>query len=96
LLLANLDQVTEDLAAGAIVVVTDVDIRIRLLPIPARAATHIRPCAQRHRSQAPGESTWAMRMSHSQRSSDDRPRLCGVRHLYSQTGRFYRPTTPSR
>jgi predicted nuclease of predicted toxin-antitoxin system len=31
----NLDQVTEDLAASAIVVVTDVDMRIRRLPIPA-------------------------------------------------------------
>ena len=34
LLLANLDQLTEDLLAGAIVVVTDVDLRIRRLPIP--------------------------------------------------------------
>lgn len=34
LLLANLDQVSDDLAAGAVVVVTDTDVRVRLLPIP--------------------------------------------------------------
>ncbi len=34
LLLANLDQLTDDLLAGAIVVVTDVDLRVRRLPIP--------------------------------------------------------------
>jgi len=34
MLLANLDQVAEDLHSGAIVVVTDTDLRIRLLPIP--------------------------------------------------------------
>lgn len=34
LLLANLEQVTDDLHAGAIVVVTDTDLRIRSLPIP--------------------------------------------------------------
>lgn len=34
LLLANLEQVTEDLVAGAVVVVTDVDLRVRRLPIP--------------------------------------------------------------
>lgn len=33
-LLANLDQVSEDLAAGAVVVVTDTDVRVRRLPIP--------------------------------------------------------------
>lgn len=33
-LLANLDQIAEDLHSGAIVVVTDADLRIRLLPIP--------------------------------------------------------------
>lgn len=34
LLLANLEQVSEDLARGAVVVVTDTDVRVRLLPIP--------------------------------------------------------------
>ena len=34
LLLANLDQIADDLAAGAVVVVTDRDLRIRRLPIP--------------------------------------------------------------
>jgi predicted nuclease of predicted toxin-antitoxin system len=34
LLLANLDQLMEDLVAGAVVVVTDVDLRVRRLPIP--------------------------------------------------------------
>nr|MBA3529350.1 DUF5615 family PIN-like protein [Propionibacteriaceae bacterium] len=34
MLLANLDQVAEDLRSGAVVVVTDADLRIRLLPIP--------------------------------------------------------------
>jgi predicted nuclease of predicted toxin-antitoxin system len=34
LLVANIDQVTEELIAGAIVVVTDVDLRVRRLPIP--------------------------------------------------------------
>ncbi len=34
MLLANLDQVTEDLRSGAIVVVTDADLRVRLLPLP--------------------------------------------------------------
>lgn len=34
LLLANLDQLTEDLLTGAVVVVTDVDLRVRRLPIP--------------------------------------------------------------
>lgn len=34
LLLANLGQVTADLAAGAVVVVTDIDLRVRRLPIP--------------------------------------------------------------
>lgn len=34
LLLANIDQVTDDLVAGAVVVVTDVDLRVRRLPIP--------------------------------------------------------------
>lgn len=33
LLLANLEQVAEDLLAGDVVVVTDVDLRIRRLPI---------------------------------------------------------------
>ncbi len=37
LLLANLDQLSEDLVAGAVVVVTDVDLRIRRLPIPPGA-----------------------------------------------------------
>jgi hypothetical protein len=31
--MANLDQLTEDLVAGAVMVVTDVDLRIRRLPI---------------------------------------------------------------
>lgn len=34
LLLANLDQVSGDLARGAVVVVTDTDVRVRRLPIP--------------------------------------------------------------
>lgn len=34
LLLANLDQVADDVDAGAIVVVTDQDLRVRRLPIP--------------------------------------------------------------
>ncbi|QDO88460.1 hypothetical protein FNH13_09000 [Ornithinimicrobium ciconiae] len=34
LLLANLDQVSEDLARGAVVVVTDTNVRVRQLPIP--------------------------------------------------------------
>jgi len=34
LLLANLDQLAEDLAAGSVVVVTNSDLRIRRLPIP--------------------------------------------------------------
>jgi hypothetical protein len=34
LLLANFDQIADDLAAGAVVVVTDTDLRIRRLPIP--------------------------------------------------------------
>ncbi len=36
LLLANLDQVSEDLAVGAVVVVTDTDVRVRRLPMPPR------------------------------------------------------------
>lgn len=39
MLLANLDQVADDLRSGAIVVVTDAELRIRLLPNPARALT---------------------------------------------------------
>lgn len=34
LLLANLGQVSDDLAVGAIVVVADTDVRVRRLPIP--------------------------------------------------------------
>lgn len=34
LLLANLDQVSDDLVTGAIVVVSDRDLRVRPLPIP--------------------------------------------------------------
>ena len=34
LLLSNLDQVADDLDAGAIVVMTDTDLRIRRLPLP--------------------------------------------------------------
>lgn len=34
LLLANLDAVSDDLDVGAVVVVTDTDLRIRTLPIP--------------------------------------------------------------
>ena len=33
-LLANLDAVSDDLGAGAVVVITDTDLRIRTLPIP--------------------------------------------------------------
>lgn len=34
LLLANLAQVTDDLDSGAVVVITDTDLRVRQLPIP--------------------------------------------------------------
>lgn len=37
LLLANIDQVIDELTAGAMIVVTDVDLRIRRLPIPPGA-----------------------------------------------------------
>src|SRR5262245_53538993 len=34
LLLSNLDAITEDLTSGAVVVITDTDLRVRTLPIP--------------------------------------------------------------
>jgi predicted nuclease of predicted toxin-antitoxin system len=34
LLLSNLDAITEDLESGAVVVITDTDLRVRALPIP--------------------------------------------------------------
>lgn len=34
LILANLDQVSADLVAGAVVVLTDKDVRVRRLPMP--------------------------------------------------------------
>lgn len=34
LLLSNLDAVADDLKSGAVVVITDTDLRVRTLPIP--------------------------------------------------------------
>jgi predicted nuclease of predicted toxin-antitoxin system len=34
LLLSNLDAITDDLKSGAVVVITDTDLRVRTLPIP--------------------------------------------------------------
>jgi predicted nuclease of predicted toxin-antitoxin system len=34
LLLSNLDAIADDLKSGAVVVITDTDLRIRTLPIP--------------------------------------------------------------
>lgn len=34
LLLSNLDAITEDLRSGAVVVITNTDLRVRTLPIP--------------------------------------------------------------
>ena len=34
LLLSNLDAIAEDLKSGAVVVITDTDLRVRTLPIP--------------------------------------------------------------
>ena len=42
LLLSYLDAITDDLMSGAVVVVTDTDLRVRELPIPPRATKRLR------------------------------------------------------